>query len=156
MLLLAVVILSACGGSGAPKVQSSWKAVSGSGFRFEAPSGWRTESAGKLARAAHDGELVQVTTFPLVKPYNDGLFAKVQRELRARMQTIARQTRGKVTAERTVTAAGIRSHSYEVTTAGHVDEYTFVLRGKREYLLLCRRKAGDRSFCAQLVKSFAV
>src|SRR4051812_26723063 len=81
VLLLAVVILSACGGSGAPKVQSSWKALSGSGFRFEAPSGWRTQSAGKIARAAHDGELVQVTTFPLVKPYNDALFAKVQREL---------------------------------------------------------------------------
>jgi hypothetical protein len=90
-----------------------------------------------------------------VRPYTDGLFVKVNRELRARMQTLARQTRGKVTAERTVVAAGIRSHSYDVTTTGHVDEYTFVLRGKREYLLLCRRKASDRSFCLQLVKSFA-
>ena len=51
---------------------------------------------------------------------------------------------------------GVRSHSYTVTVGDHVDEYTFVLRGRREYQLLCRRKAshGDDA-CRQLLTSFA-
>jgi hypothetical protein len=45
---------------------------------------------------------------------------------------------------------------YTVTVGDHVDEYTFVLRGRREYQLLCRRKAsnGDDA-CRQLLTSFA-
>jgi hypothetical protein len=157
VLLLATLILSACGGSGAHKAQGTWTTLAGAGFRFQAPAGWQGKAQAKVAQAAHDGELVQVSTFPLVKPYTDALFTKVDRELRARMQTVAQQTGGKVTGERTVTAADIRSHAYDLTVGDHIDEYTFVLRGKREYLLLCRRKAnGDRSFCEQLVTSFAL
>ena len=137
------------------KAPGSWTTLSGAGFRFQAPKDWSAKSAPKVARATSDGELVQVSTFPLVKPYTDALFTKVERELHARMQTLAQQTGGTVTGQRTVTAAGIRSHAYDLTVADHVDEYTFVLRGKREYLLLCRRRArGDRSFCEQLVTSF--
>jgi hypothetical protein len=154
---LATLILSACGGSGANKAQTDWTTLAGAGFRFQAPSGWKGTAHSKVAQAAKDGELVQVSTFPLAKPYTAALFTEVERELRARMQTVARQVGGKVTGERTVTAAGIRSHAYDLTAADHVDEYTFVLRGKREYLLLCRRKMdGDRSFCERLVTSFAL
>ena len=152
---MATLILSACGGSGAHKAQAGWTTLAGAGFRFQAPTGWKGNAQPKVARAAHDGELVQVSTFPLAKQYTDALFTKVNRELRTRMQAVAQQVGGKVTGERTVTAAGIRSHAYDLTAADHVDEYTFVLRGKREYLLLCRRKAGgDRSFCERLVTSF--
>jgi hypothetical protein len=50
----------------------------------------------------------------------------------------------------------VRSHAYDVTAGARIDEYTFVLSGKREYLLLCRRTSSAGStFCAQLVKSFA-
>lgn len=152
---MATLILSACGGSSGHKAQESWTTLSGGGFHFRAPKGWSAKSQQKVAQATRNGELVQVSTFPLVKPYTDALFTKVDRELHARMQTLAQQTGGTVTGQRTVTAAGIKSHAYDLTVADHVDEYTFVLRGKREYLLLCRRKAkGDRSFCEQLVTSF--
>ena len=108
---------------------------------------------------ARDGDaraLVQVSAYPLVRAYSDALFAKVAPELRLRMNDLAQQTGGQVTGTRTVTAAGSKSHAYDVTSADHVDEYTFVLRGKREYLLLCRRAPkDDRAYCAQLVTSFA-
>jgi hypothetical protein len=72
------------------------------------------------------------------------------------MGQLAQQTGGKVSAPRTVTTDGVRSHSYTVTVGDHVDEYTFVLRGRREYQLLCRRKAshGDDA-CRRLLTSFA-
>ena len=76
-------------------------------------------------------QLVQVATFPLLKPYDETLFDKVARELRTRMRQIAVQTKGRLSGERTVTADGIRSHAYDVTVGNQVDEYTFVLAGKR-------------------------
>ena len=63
---------------------------------------------------------------------------------------------GTVSGSRTVTTAGIRSHSYEVKVGDHVDEYTFVLRGLREYQLLCRRRSSSSdAACKQLIASFA-
>ena len=54
-----------------------------------------------------------------------------------------------------MTAGGVRSHLYEVKVDGHVDEYTFVLIGKREYQLLCRhRTSSSDAFCADLLTSF--
>jgi hypothetical protein len=155
-LLALALILAGCGGSGAPKATARWQVVAGAGAHFQAPAGWHVEATTKRATATHDSELVQVSSFPLVKPYRDALFGRVATELRMRMQEIARQTGGKVTAERTVVVDGIRSHAYDVDVGDHVDAYTFVLHGKREHLLLCRRKAGDDAvFCAQLLKSFA-
>ena len=150
------MILAGCGGSGAAKSQTSWQTVTGPGFTFQAPAGWKVGQAKRQVSASHGSELVQVSTFPLLKSYDAKLFDRVAPELRARMQAVARQTGGTVTGERTVTAGGIRSHAYEVTAGSQVDEYTFVLSGLQEHLLLCRRRAADDSgFCAQLVKSFA-
>jgi len=105
--------------------------------------------------ASSDSELVQVASFPLAKTYTPALFVKVQRELMARMATVAQQTSGRLTGRDVVTAAGIKSHLYDVTVGDHVDEYTFVLRGKREYQLLCRRKSTDTTqFCERLLASF--
>ena len=137
-------------------MQTTWQTVSGPGFRFQAPSGWTLERAKSQVSATHGPELVQVSTFPLQKPYDAKLFGKVARELRARMDAIATQTSGRVSAERTVTVDSVRSHAYDVTIGDHLDEYTFVLSGMREDLLLCRRPAsGPSTFCAQLVTSFA-
>ena len=152
-----MLILSACGGSAQPKAQlSAWQTVKGPGLHFQAPKGWKIEAAAKRTTASSGDSLVQVSTYPLVKPYTPALFAKVARELRSRMDDLARQTGGRVTDTRTVTTDGSSSHAYDITVGDHVDEYTFVLRGKREYLLLCRRAAkGDRSYCERLVTSFA-
>jgi hypothetical protein len=155
-LLLGTVILAGCGSSGAAKSQSDWQAVAGPGFTFRAPAGWKVERAKRRVSVTHDSEVVQVSTFPLLKPYDEKLFDRVAPELRSRMQDIARQTGGKVSGDRTVTADGVRSHTYDVTAGSRVDEYTFVLNDKREHLLLCRRSSTeDAGFCAQLITSFA-
>jgi hypothetical protein len=155
-LLLATAILAGCGGSGAAKPQPQWQTVSGTGFSFRAPEGWKVERAKSRVSATGGSELVQVATFPLIKTYDGTLFGRVASELRSRMQGVARQTGGQLSGTSTVTADSVRSHAYEVTAGSQVDEYTFVLSGKREFLLLCRRKSsGGKSFCSQLVTSFA-
>lgn len=152
-LLMAVLIFAGCGSSGAPKVQS----VRGPGFQFAAPAGWKLERTPGQVSARHDSELVQVATFALLKPYRPALFARVATELAARMDEVAKQVHGTVSPNGTVTAAGIRSHSYDVRAGDHVDEYTFVLRGLREYQLLCRRRSSSSDHvCKQLIARFMV
>jgi hypothetical protein len=159
-LILAGFCVAGCGGSNTAARGGDWQTVGGRGFRFEAPSGWKVERAARRVTATHDSELVQVATFPLLKPYDARLFTRVAVELRSRMREIAGQTQGRLSGERTVTADGVRSHAYDVTVGDHVDEYTFLLNGKREYLLLCRRRSGDRvgdraAACSRLVTSFS-
>lgn len=101
-------------------------------------------------------QLVQVASFPLARPYTAALFTKVEAELGTRMRQVASETGGTLTGPATVTTAGIRSHAYRVTATGRVDEYTFVLRGRREYQLLCRRTGSDgTAACATLLASFS-
>jgi hypothetical protein len=155
-VILAALGLPACGGSSAAESQSHWQTVGGTGFTFQAPAGWKVEHAKNRNTATQGSELVQVATFALIKTYDEKLFGRVATELRSRMLDIAHQTGGKLSGQRTVTADGVPSHAYDVTAGAQVDEYTFVLSGKREYLLLCRRTSSAGSaFCAQLVKSFA-
>jgi hypothetical protein len=135
----------------------TFQLVKGNGFRFQAPAGWKVAAIPGGAAASSDSEMVQVATFPLVRAYDPALFDKVASELAVRMQAIAQQTKGTVSKPETVTAGGIRSHSYRVDVGDHVDWYTFVLRGKREYQLLCRRRSSSSdAFCAQLIKSFSL
>lgn len=145
--------MTGCGGSSAK--QPATQTVSGQGFRFEAPAGWQVSADNGRASASHGDELLQVAAFSLQKPYSAALFTKVERELRTRMEQVAELSRGTVTGSRQVTAGGIRSHSYDVTIGDQVDQYTFVLRGMREYQLLCRRKSSSSDdACRQLVTSF--
>jgi hypothetical protein len=151
VLVVAVLILAGCGGSTTAKPQL----VRATAFSFEAPSGWQVKSAAKSASATSDAQLLEVTTFPLLKPYDDALFAKVARELGLRMREVAARLHGKVTHARTVTVAGVKSHSYDVTAGKDVLEYTFVLRGKKEFQLLCRRStSGSAGACVQLLRTF--
>jgi hypothetical protein len=131
--------------------------VIGPGFSFDAPGGWRVARSGQRVSAGSGSDLVQVARFRLLKPYSDSLFQKVRKELDVRMATVAEQTAGRLAGSSVVTAAGVRSHSYNVEAAGRVDEYTFVLRGMREYQLLCRRSAShDDKNCRLLVRTFRI
>ena len=131
--------------------------MKGPSFRFDAPKDWRVGSDRRRTFASHDSELVQVATFPLVHAYSPALFTRIEPELSSRMADVARQTKGTVIGHSVVTAAGIRSHSYDVRVGDHVDEYTFVLRAKREYQLLCRRQeSSDSSACSRLVSSLSL
>ena len=130
--------------------------VRGDGFSFNAPGGWKVTTSAHTATATRDSEIVQVTNFPLIRTYTDALFAKVKRELDVRMAAVARAAGGSVTGSHTVTAGGVRSHSYEVAAGEDVLEYTFVLRGKREFELLCRRPSSKSDdACRALISSFA-
>jgi hypothetical protein len=153
-LLLAAVILAGCGGSSAGKPTQH---LAGPGFRFDAPGGWQvTRSRGRVTAGAGN-DLVQVVTFRLLRPYSQRLFAKVARELQVRMTAVAGQTGGTLAGSQVVSAGGIRAHSYRVRAGSRIDQYTFVLRGRREYQLLCRRdaKKGDDA-CRQLLQTFAI
>jgi hypothetical protein len=97
------------------------------------------------------GSFLQVATFPLVRPYTDALFQKVRSELDARMATVAEQSGGTVAAHRVVVVDGIRSHQFDVRVGRRTDRYTFVLRGRRELLLVC---SADAAVCDELAASF--
>ena len=154
-LAFVATILTGCGGSGAK--QAAAQTVAGPGFSFAAPAGWQPAVGKQRASASHDDELLQVAAFPLLKPYSPALFRRVELELRTRMKQLAAQTGGSVSNSATVTTGGIRSHSYDVAVGDHVDQYTFVLRGRREFQLLCRRKSSSSDdACKQLLTTFRV
>ena len=129
----------------------------GPGFSFQAPDGWQVVRAGQRVSAGSGSNLVQVARFRLIRPYSAALFAKVEKELDVRMAAVASQTAGRLAGSRVVTASGVRSHSYDVKANGRVDQYTFVLRGMREYQLLCRRASSDDDeSCRLLISSFRI
>jgi hypothetical protein len=148
-LLAAAVILAGCGGGGGG---GDTRIVRGEGFRFEAPAGWSV----KGAAASHGAvDRVEVTRFRLVKPYRPALFAAAARELDGVAVRLAEQLHGEVAARSTVTAAGGKARSYRIDYADKTTEVTFVLGGRREYQLLCRRASdGDDAACRLLVRSF--
>jgi len=156
IVILAGSILAGCGGGGHSN-PSAAHTVTGPGFAFGVPDGWQVRRAAGRVTAANGVQLVEVATFPLQKRYDGKLFDAVATELSARMSTLARQTGGKVSTGSPVTVAGIRSHTFSVVGGDTVDQYVFVLRGKREYQLLCRRKAsGSDGVCRALLASFRV
>jgi hypothetical protein len=92
-----------------------------------------------------------VVTFPLARRYADDLFGKVRSELDVRMAAVAKQANGSVAGHDVATVDGTRSHVYDVRVGDRTDRYTFVLRGKREFLLLC---SADSAVCDELAASF--
>src|SRR5439155_9962498 len=104
-------------------------------------------------------QLISVTRFPLLRAFRSTLWGKVVPELDRAATTIARQQRGTVSDTRTVTLAGRKARRYDVAYAGEgkqlVERIAFVLRGKSEYLLLCRyERGGDTEACDRLLTSF--
>jgi hypothetical protein len=147
---VATLILAGCGGGG--QVNRQWQTVTRQGFHFRAPAGWTVTASDGRTTAKDGAAFVQVATFPLVRPYTDALFGKVQSELAIRMAEVARRAGGTVRGHHVVTVDGAKSHSYEVAIGDRTDRYTFLLRGKREFLLVC---SADAAVCDELAASFA-
>lgn len=151
LALTVAIIVSACGSSAKPQAQI----VAGTGFRFSAPAGWTVQKGLTTVSATKGDQFVRVLTFPVGKVYTPKLFAALGAELKVRMTALAKQTGGTVAGTGVATADGIKSHVWRVRTGDSLDEYTFVLRGRREYQLLCRRPSGgDDAACVQLVSTF--
>ena len=84
-----------------------------------------------------------------------GALAATKRELDGVVDRLAAQQKGRVASRETATIAGRKARSYRVDYDGKVQEIAFVLEGRREYQLLCRRAAdGDGGACRVLRESF--
>ena len=150
-------MVAGCGGGGGTRSTESASLVSGASFSYRAPSGWAVTVTPREAVAKQDEvTLVSVTVLPLVKAYNPALFPRVVTELDRVAGTLAARLHGTVSARRTVQAAGGKVRQYEIDHGELADRLTFVLRGKREFLLTCRwrSKDGAPGACDQLVASF--
>ena len=147
---MASLILAGCGGSG--QANRQWQTVTRQGVHFRAPADWTVTVANGRTTAKSGASFVQVATFPLVHPYTPSLFTEVQSELAIRMAEVAKQGGGTVSGHSVVTVDGDKSHSYEVALGDRTDRYTFLLRGKREFLLVY---SADADVCDELAASFS-
>jgi hypothetical protein len=155
VLGLTLLVVSGCGGGGGQKGHT----VRGTGFTFVAPADWAVSRKGGEVQAAHGTGLISVTRFPLQRRFRPGLWAKVVPELDRAAAAVASQQQGTVIKSRSITVAGEKARRYDVayTNEGKelVERIAFVLRGKTEYLLLCRyERGGSTDACDGLLTSF--
>lgn len=150
-----MLALAACGGKPAPKAQT----VSGPGFDFTVPGGWKVTGQPRSVEAASGSRAVSVTVFALKRAFRLALWPKVVPELDGVAASLADQLRGRAGPGTTVAVAGRRARRYDIAFSrggkDFVERITFVLDGKREFQLLCRYPAGvDEPACAALGSSF--
>ena len=148
-----------CGGGGAHVVQ---KVVQGTGYSFSAPTSWQVVRAARQVPAV-EGKgslaLVSVSRLPLLHAYSAKLWPKVLPELDRVADGLARQQHGSITDSKTVTISGENARrykfAYDLRGEKLVEEIAFVLRGKTEFLLLCRyEQSKSHAACDTLMSSF--
>jgi hypothetical protein len=137
------------------------KVVHGTGYRFSAPADWRVVRSGRATEVSKGLALVSVTRYPLLRRFRPALFVRVVPELDAAATQLAKQQHGRVTDSRTVTIAGEQARRYDIAYERDgkelVERIAFVLRGKTEYLLLCRyERGGDTDACDRLLATFTL
>ena len=132
-----MLALSAAGCGGGAKTTEA-QVVRGAGFRFQTPVGWQVKRSSHVvtvAKPGSDTDLVSVSRFRLPTVPTAG-------EVDAAAQQLARVLHGRVTATRVETVAGRPARSYELAYERNGQKLelrlVFVLRGLREYQLLCR------------------
>jgi hypothetical protein len=155
-LCVGLLFVAGCGGGSGT---TSERVVRGFGYRFSAPADWAVVRSGREVRVSEGISLVSVTRFPLLRAYRPALWDHVVPELDRAAEGLAQQQNGKVGESRTVTISGRRARSYDIDYHHNgqalVERIAFVLRGKTEYLLLCRYDAGgDTGACDRLLATF--
>jgi hypothetical protein len=151
-----VAVLAACGDHAGQRV------VTGTGYSFHVADDWHVVRSAREVRASEGGDgaaLVGVSRFPLLHAFRPALWTKVVRELDGASKAIARQQHGAVTNSKDVSVSGEHARRYTVAydLGGKklVEQLVFVLRGKTEYLLLCRHERGaSQDACKMLESSF--
>jgi hypothetical protein len=156
VLGLALLFLAGCG-SGGERTEA--RQVRGTGYVFSAPADWKVARSEGEVSVSKGIELLSVRRYPLLRAYRPALWDKVVPELDRAAEALAHQQQGMVTDEETITIAGRRARSYDVAYEHEgkklVERLAFVLRGKVEYLLLCRYESGgDTGACDRLLTSF--
>jgi len=116
---------------------------------------------GTAVQASEGLQLVSVTRYPLVRRYKPSLWARVLPELDRAAAQLAKQQSGTVGNPQTLTIGGQRARRYDIDYERDgkklVERLAFVLRGKTEYLLLCRyERGGDTAACDRLLATFAL
>jgi hypothetical protein len=157
--LLAVLVLTLAGCGGGAKAAE--RTVHGTGYRFVAPLDWRVVRSGREVRAERGLSLLSVTRYALLRSYRPVLWDHVVPELDRAAAGVAEQQNGKVGTSSTVTISGRRSRRYDIDYKREgkqlVERLAFVLRGKTEYLLLCRYEGGgDTGPCDRLLATFTL
>jgi hypothetical protein len=122
---------------------------------LEAPAGWQVSRTERAVKAHRGQAEVSVSVFPLVKAYDPAIFGRVAKELDGVATTLAERAGGTITERETTTVDGHKIRAYRFAAHGVDTRVGFVLRGKREYQLLCRAPSGDPdAACALLFRSF--
>jgi len=143
-------------GCGAQKATT--QTIRGAGFSFQSPADWTFGQSGDSWSASLGSvNRVEVLALALVKAYDPARFAAATKELDQVAASLAGQLHGKVTGRSTVQAGGRSSRSYRIAYGDKIQQITFVLDGKHEFELLCRRAAAaSDAGCALLLTSFAL
>lgn len=149
-------LAAGCGGSNAATTE---RPVRGTGYSFSAPASWGVVRSGRSISASEGLAVVSVTRFPLIRAYRPELWNKVVTELDRAAAAVASQQKGTLADPQTVTIAGRRARRYDVEYEHDgkqlVERIAFALRGKTEYLLLCRyERDGDTRACDRLLATF--
>jgi hypothetical protein len=158
ILALALLFAAGCGGGGSDRPEQR---VRGTGYVFSAPADWTVTRRAGEARAEQGLALVSVRRYPLVRAFRLELWSQVVPELDRAADQVAEQQNGAVTDRRTVRISGRDARRYDVAYEHMgeqlVERLGFVLRGKTEYLLLCRyERGGDTDACDLLLATFTL
>ena len=156
VLVVLLPLVAGCGGSNAATTE---RPVRGTGYSFSAPASWKEVRSGRSISVSEGLGVVSVTRFPLIRAYRSQLWNKVVSELDRAAAAVASQQRGKLSDPQTVTIGGRRARRYDIGYEHDgkqlVERIAFVLRGKTEFLLLCRyERDGDTRACDRLLATF--
>jgi hypothetical protein len=156
-----MITVAGCGGGGnGGQPSSSGQVVQGDGYVFSGPDGWQlaqTPQGATLTPSSGGESLVSVTSFRLIRPFRPAAWSRAQHELDGVADRLARQLGGSVQSRETL-GTGVREYRFVYERKGMKlsERIRFVLRGRREYELLCRWKVsdGEPAACGQLLESF--
>ena len=110
----------------------------------------------RLLTASQGDSTVEVRLFPLRRAYDPALFEQVGPEIARVARELAKRL-GARTTGRAVTVVGQKTWQYDVVNGKRFEQLTFVLRGKVEYQLYCRRAKNESNRpCERLVAAFTV
>ena len=157
MVLVSVLILAGCGGGGTSRTvdpDGTGRGVplrGAGGLDGDAAHGRRRGGLGRPSTGSRCGRSGSS------RPYDVRRFHAAARELDSVISRLATQLDGKVTSRRTVRVGGRKSRSYTIAYDGKTQQITFVLQGRQEHQLLCRRGAGgDAEPCRALLATFVL